>query len=134
MTKRRPAKFTPEVMDTVRMLAGAGRNAAEIAQAIGSTPASVSTTCRAHRVKLAPGRDKYLGATVAASVVKAFQDYARHNSTSTRQVVREVLSIIARDELLTAIFDGENPPTKGAGKKRKHTARAARPIEATTAV
>jgi hypothetical protein len=44
--------FTPAVVDTVRALAGQGKRASEIAEVIGSTPASVRVKCCQLKIKL----------------------------------------------------------------------------------
>lgn len=116
---RPPTKFTAAAMQIVRVMAAEGKTASEIARVISSTPNSVSTVCRTHKISLAPGRDNYLGGTVGDGVVKAFRDWAKRHDTSTRQVVLHVLTIVASENLFDAIFDGELPPAKGS-REMKH--------------
>jgi hypothetical protein len=55
MRYRRSHVFTPEAIELVHRLADQGRTAAEIADAIGSTAASVRARCCQLKIKLARG-------------------------------------------------------------------------------
>lgn len=48
--------FTPRTIVVMRDLAGEGKSAAEIAEAIGSTAASVRVKCCQHKIKLSRRR------------------------------------------------------------------------------
>ena len=53
---RQPAIFTPTAVEIIRGLARQGRSAPEIADAIGSTPASVRAKCSLLKIRLRRGR------------------------------------------------------------------------------
>jgi hypothetical protein len=58
----RPGRiFTPTSVQTIRELAGQGKNAWEIAAAIGSTTGSVRVKCSQLKIKLRRGRRPRLG-------------------------------------------------------------------------
>src|SRR5689334_8618062 len=55
---RRSEIFTPAALRMVRRLAEQGQSAAEIAEAIGSTPGSVRVKCCRLKIRLRPARGR----------------------------------------------------------------------------
>ena len=63
MRRRRSHVFTPAAIELVHRLADQGRTAAEIADAIGSTAASVRARCCQLKIKLARGTNGAVSGT-----------------------------------------------------------------------
>jgi hypothetical protein len=49
---KRSVRFTPDNLERVRQLAAAGNSSIGIAEAMGSTPASVKNVCCRHKIKI----------------------------------------------------------------------------------
>ena len=118
MRHRRSHKFTPAAIEIVRRLAAEGKSAADIADVIGSTAASVRVRCCQLRVRLAGGactdtqdtpqrpfQKKNLTIGLREEVYAELEQAAARMQKSTVELARALLEAIVSDGIYAAVLD-----------------------------
>jgi hypothetical protein len=119
MRRRRSHIFTPGAVQIVRRLAGEGKSAAEIANVIGSTPASVRVRCCQLGIKLAQGARIELSKTqqcnikeqkliaVPPLIYAALADKAARMQKSADELARMLLEAVVSSDIYEAVLDAD---------------------------
>ena len=115
---RRGQVFTPKNVNLIRGLADRGRSASEIAEVIGSTPASVRVRCCQLKIKLIRrGRPPRLGRKLDGprerkmvvytrpEVYEALNRRASHMRKSPVELAALLLEAIVRSDIYDAVLD-----------------------------
>jgi hypothetical protein len=112
--------FTQTAIDTIRVLAAQGKSAAEIAAAIGSTPASVRVKCCHLKIELRrrgrPTRQIGWRSVVSylhAADYAALKRKAAEMEKSAGELAGELLKAIICSEIYEAVLDDD----KYSGRK-----------------
>lgn len=110
---RQPAIFTPTAVEIIRGLARQGRSAPEIADAIGSTPASVRAKCSLLKIRLRRGRPgiakQRLVVYLRPADYDALERKARQLQKSAEELSGMLLKAIVSSDLYEAVLDeGDN--------------------------
>lgn len=118
MRHRRSHRFTPAAIEIVRRLAAEGKSASEIADAIGSTAASVRVRCCQLKIRLAGGpcsdtpdtrqrpfQKKSLTKGMREEVYAELEQAAARMQKSTAELARTLLEAIVSDGIYAAVLD-----------------------------
>jgi len=110
--------FTPSAIEVVRGLAEKGKSSSEIADAIGSTAASVRVKCHYLDIKLHPSARPHLAQTrpyhvrehklvvhMRPAVCAALQRKAAHMQKSGAELARMLLEAIVSSNIYEAVLD-----------------------------
>jgi DNA-binding CsgD family transcriptional regulator len=110
--------FTPTAIEVIRGLAQQGKSSSEIADAIGSTAASVRVKCHHLDIKLRPGtrprlaqsqpyhiREHKLVVHLRPSVYAALQRKAAQMQKSAAELSRLLLEAIVSSNIYDAVLD-----------------------------
>jgi hypothetical protein len=128
--------FTPTAIAILRRLADEGRSAAEIAEAIGSTPASVRVKCCHLKVRLRPGRSissrpktyQAQAQTLLVNMDQAtylnFRQKAAQMRISASKLARMLLDAIVASNIYEAVLDNRD---YGPREERSPPARVLNP-------
>ena len=121
MRRRRSHVFTPKAIEFVHRLADQGRTAAEIADAIGSTAASVRARCCQLKIKLARGTNGGVSGTpqgpiqeqklivrMQPKVYAALEGKAVCMQKSTNELAGMLLDAIVGREIYDAVLDDDD--------------------------
>lgn len=102
--------FTPEVLDKIPHWVDAGATPDLIAEALGSTVASLTVTCSKHGISLkGPGRlDGALRRELPAEIWDIINIEAVEYDTTVVELVVRLLEVISRDDLFKAVLDDNN--------------------------
>jgi hypothetical protein len=110
----RPRVFTQTAINTIRVLAAQGKSAAEIATAIGSTPASVRVKCCQLKIPLrrpwqqAPRIGGYsLMIYLQDADYAALKRKAAEMQKSTVELSSELLKAVIRSDIYEAVLDDD---------------------------
>jgi hypothetical protein len=104
--------FTPGAIDTIRRLAARGKSASHIAEAIGSTSASVRVKCCQLKIKLRRRHPRqisgqslvvYLHAVDYAALKRKAEDIQK----SASELSGELLKAIIRSDIYEAVLDDD---------------------------
>jgi hypothetical protein len=119
--------FTPPNIERMRAMAAEGRTAFEIAQAIGSTPASVRVKCCALKISLgrfelrnpllpppergpAPADDaERIHMTLRPDMYAALKAAADKRTVTPARLARLILCTVLRDNIVDAVLDDAFP-------------------------
>ena len=119
MRRRRSHIFTPAAIETLRRLAREGKSASDIADAIGSTAASVRVRCSQLKIKLAQARtdvpraqhrnvqEQKLVVGVPPAVYAALAKKAAGMQKSTDELVRMLLEAVVSSNIYEAVLDAD---------------------------
>lgn len=120
MRRRRSHIFTPEAIQIVCRLAGEGKSASDIADAIGSTAASVRVRCCQLKIKLAQGaridvpraghrnvQGQKLIVGVTPAVYAALAQKAAGMQKSTDELARMLLEAVVSSDIYEAVLDAD---------------------------
>jgi hypothetical protein len=106
--------FTQTAIDTIRVLAAQGKSAAEIAAAIGSTPASVRVRCCQLKISLRRGWQgkRHVGARGLVIYLlepdyAALRRKAADMQKSTVELSSELLRAVIRGDIYEAVLDDD---------------------------
>jgi hypothetical protein len=106
--------FTQTAIDTIRVLAAQEKSAAEIAAAIGSTPASVRVKCCQLKISLRRGwqRARHIGGCGLVIYLQeadyaALKRKAADMQKSTIELSSELLRAVIRGDIYEAVLDDE---------------------------
>jgi hypothetical protein len=115
---RRAHVFTPKAVNIIRRLAHQGTSASEIAQVIGSTPASVRVRCCQLKIKLVrrgrpsrkehephSGRERKMVVYTRPEVYAALNRKAAHMHTSPVELAALLLEAIVSSDIYDAVLD-----------------------------
>lgn len=113
---RRGQVFTPRAVKIIRGLADQGKSASEIADVIGSTPASVRVRCCQLKIKLPrrgrPTRsrppemqERKVAVYVRSDVYAALHARAAHMHKSPDELAGMLLEAIAASDIYDAVLD-----------------------------
>lgn len=115
---RRGQVFTPRAVKIIRGLADQGKSASEIAEIIGSTPASVRVRCCQLKIKLPrrgrPSRsgsrprdmqERKVALYVRSDVYAALNAKAAHMQKSPDELAGMLLEAIAASDIYGAVLD-----------------------------
>jgi hypothetical protein len=114
---RRGQVFTPRAIKIIRGLADQGKSASEIADVIGSTPASVRVRCCQLKIKLPrrgrPSRsgsqrdmeERRVAVYVRSDVYAALNAKAAYMQKSTGELAGMLLEAIAASDIYDAVLD-----------------------------
>jgi hypothetical protein len=101
--------FTIESCDALRDMAASGLGSAEIAAAIGSTPASVRV--KASQLKVSLGghgrRRRSLVVPLALADFRRLEAIARARDCPPEALVGQIINYVLRDDLVAAVLDVE---------------------------
>lgn len=109
--------FTPATVALIRKLAGQGKSASEIADAIGSTAASVRVKCCHFKIKLKRGRpallrtpqpthrDQKLVVRMSPIYYAALKQKAAGMQKSPSELAEMLLEAIIRGDIYEAVLD-----------------------------
>jgi len=103
--------FTADNLLRIRQMAAGGSSSFEIAESIGSTPASVRVMCCQHKIKI--GRSRHAGtpslllARLPASLSVAFHRKAEHMQMSASDLASRLLAAIVDSDIYDAVLDDE---------------------------
>jgi len=111
--RRRPLVFTAKAMATMRRMAREGHSPAEIAEAIGSTPSSVSYV--GNRYGISFGENDGMLIRLGKGARLALTEEAARRNHSVPRLITVLLNVIARDDLFVAVL----------GRPRKRKPRSA---------
>ena len=89
-------------MVRLRLMKQGGSSSAEIARALGTTPASVRSTCS--RLGITGRANGTLTAEVSRYVVRVFADEAKRRKRTLSDLLPDLLSTIACDNLFSKII------------------------------
>ena len=111
--------FTPTAVEVVRGLARQGRSASEIANAVGSTPASVRVKCSQLKIKLRRGRRGVLKQRLVIYMrpadYAALERKARQLQTSSVELAGMLLEAIISSNIYEAVLDDRENWRSSAG-------------------
>jgi hypothetical protein len=119
MRRRRSHIFTPAAIETLRRLAREGKSASDIADAIGSTAASVRVRCSQLKIKLAQARtdvpraqhrnvqEQKLIVGVPPAVYAALTKKAAGMQKSTDELARMLLEAVVSSDIYEAVLDDD---------------------------
>jgi hypothetical protein len=114
---RKVTIFSSVAVDLIRDLAGQGKSSSEIAEAIGSTPASVRVRCSQLKIKLTPGRPRLpptrshqilepqLVLYMRPAIYAALKRKAARTRKSPDQLAQARLDAIVRSDLYEAVLN-----------------------------
>ena len=118
MRHRRSHRFTPAAIEIVRRLAADGKSASEIADAIGSTAASVRVRCCQLKIKLAHGacvdtphtqqqpfQEQSLTIRMYPEFYAGLEQEAARMGKSAAELARILLEAIVSDGIYAAVLD-----------------------------
>jgi hypothetical protein len=111
MKKKVQRIFTPDNLLRIRQMAAEGSSSFEIAESIGSTPASVRVMCCQHKIKI--GRRRYaeapsqLLARLPASLSVEFHRKAERLQIPASDLASKLLAAIVDSDLYEAVLDDE---------------------------
>ncbi len=112
--------FTPRNIARIRDMAENGSSSFEIAQAIGSTPASVRVLCSHHKIRIkrrqratelqhTPSRMTHgIVAHMPASLYVEFQHKAEHLRMSPSVLASNLLAAITISDIFAAVLDDQD--------------------------
>lgn len=98
--------YTEHAISTIRKMQRAGASNAEIAMALGTTPARL--TSRLNQLGLSRRRTpdvRSVHVMVPEVIIGAFSSRAEARAMTARDLIRLVLLTIAQDDLFSAILD-----------------------------
>jgi hypothetical protein len=104
--------FTPDSLLRIRQMAAEGSSSFEIAESIGSTPASVRVMCCQHKIKI--GRRRHAGtpslllARLPASLSIEFHRKAEHLQIPASDLASRLLAAIVDSNIYEAVLDDED--------------------------
>ena len=108
---KRPIRFTLNNLERVRQMAAEGKSSIEIANAMGSTPASVKNVCCRHKIKIPRTRrpiKKTLSELVAhlpESLSNEFNRKAEDLQLSASVLASRLLAAIIDSNIYEAVLD-----------------------------
>ena len=109
---RQARVFTPDNLLHLRQMAAEGRSAIEIAEFIGSTPASVRVVCCHNKIKLGRPRRRSMSSHVLAvlpeSLAIEFHRKAEDLKISGSVLARRLLAAIVVSNIYEAVLDDDN--------------------------
>lgn len=92
-----------EIVETVRRMKGEGVRNHEIAMAVGLTEETIKNMC--HRRGIRKPTSGRLDLPLGAKLLAALEVEADRRGIPFQRFMRELLSVVARDKLFSAIFD-----------------------------
>jgi hypothetical protein len=121
MRRRRSHIFTPAAIEILRRMANEGKSAPEIADAIGSTAASVRVRCCQLKIKLAQGartdvpraqhrnvQEQKLIVGMPPAVYTALAQKAAGMRKSTDELVGMLLEAVVSSDIYEAVLDADD--------------------------
>src|SRR5262249_19911977 len=106
--KKKNRIFTPDNLLRIRQMAAEGSSSFEIAESIGSTPASVRVMCCQHKIKIGRSRTpspSLLLARLPASLSIEFHRKAEHLRIQASYLATRLLAAIVESDLYEAVLD-----------------------------
>lgn len=100
-----PWVFTPETMEAIGKMRAEGKTSRQIAEAVGSTPDSVRQTLHYRHMKRP--HDHRLEFQIGATTKEVYAREAERRGIKCRVLIRRVLTMVARDNLFSAIIDDD---------------------------
>ena len=101
--------FTPTAVEVIRGLAREGRSASEIADAVGSTAASVRVKCSLLKIKLRRGRPGIVNQRLVVHMrpadYAALERKARQMQQSATELAGMLLQAIVSSDIYEAVLD-----------------------------
>jgi hypothetical protein len=103
--------FTADNLLRIRQMVAEGSSSFEIAESIGSTPASVRVMCCQHKIKI--GRSRRAGtpspllARLPASLSIEFHRKAEHLQIPASDLASRLLAAIVDSDIYEAVLDGD---------------------------
>ena len=122
--KKKDRIFTPDNLRRIRQMAAEGSSSFEIAESIGSTPASVRVMCCQHKIKI--GRRRHAGtpslllARLPASLCIEFHRKAEHLQMRASDLASRLLAAIVDSDLYDAVLDDEGLTIGCLADENKH--------------
>jgi hypothetical protein len=102
--------FTQNNLLTIRRMAEEGRSATEIAESIGSTPASVRVVCSHHKIKIGRGQppDQSIVVCMDGTLSAEFRRKAEELQIPASVLATRLLSAIVISNIYEAVLDEED--------------------------
>jgi len=102
--------FTQNNLLTIRRMAEEGRSATEIAESIGSTPASVRVVCSHHKIKIGRGQppDQSIVVCMDGTLSAEFRRKAEELQMPASVLATRLLSAIVISNIYEAVLDEED--------------------------
>src|SRR5215472_2605171 len=108
--------FTQNNLLTIRRMAEEGRSATEIAESIGSTPASVRNVCSHHKIKIGRGQEHAIVVRMDGTLSAEFRRKAEELQIPTSVLATRLLSAIVISNIYEAVIDqARSVAPNGAG-------------------
>jgi len=108
----RPCKLTPELLATIPALLEQGLRKPEIAERFGCTPGTLQVICSLAKISLRPGGPRPRKSKpieppffISHKAMLGFRERAAAMGCSETKLARDLLEMIARDNLYDAVLD-----------------------------
>lgn len=113
-SSRRPRIFSSEVLAAIPMWVEMGARPVDIAEALGTTVGSLAARCSQLRISLAAVRPAVSGG-LNPFVCAALQRAADQRGRSVPQIITDIVTRVAEDNLFAEVLDGSGAQRGGGG-------------------
>lgn len=101
------ARFTADVLNNIRVWVDQGMSVDEIAERVGTSVNSLRTTCSRHKISLSKNVS-ILTVNMPKDLKETFVKRAKSSGQTTHELVKNLLEVIARDNLFDAVLDEDD--------------------------